>query len=1111
LKTCIVKFDFFFLEKLQRNVCSTYYFIGKKILKKIEFYKLCIQFCRMVEQYSYSYTCQSANLTNHFQHNSLLDKHHLAGGNMPCCSYRFSLFLIPIFSTFNINLTMTHSYRWICRSVRQEVVKAGFMKALTLTVALLMSLGVYAQDRTVTGKVTDAADGSGIPGVTVSIKGTSKGTQTDASGAYKITVGSGTTLVFSSVGYINQEVAAGSRSVIDVALATDSKELEQVVVVGYGTVKKKDAIGAVSAIGAKDFNKGIVTSPEQLLQGRVPGVAITQNNGEPGGAINIRVRGTSSVVGNPNPLFVVDGVPLTDDGSTGGTNGSGLGSGAARNPLNFINPEDIASVDILKDASATAIYGSRGANGVVMITTKKGKSGRGGLEYNYSLGVSSITKRFNLLSASEFVAAGGANQNGSTDWQNELFRTAISQQHNIAYGGGDGSGSYRISLGYLDQQGIVKGSGLKRFSVSFNGNKKFINDKLTVGINLNTSSTADQAVPITDNSGFSGDLLAAVLKSNPTMSIYKADGVTFNQPGITEPNPLAILNFSKDNTNTIRALGNINAEIQLFKGLKFKTIYGFDRSISARKAALSRDLVVQDTQNVGRAYFSDIELDNTTWSNFFTYDKELSKNSFINATLGYEYQRFENYNKFSQATNFRTSNLDLMLNNVASANNQNGFGSIISNSGANTNELQSYFARVQGGMGNFLVNATVRIDGSTRFGGNNKYGTFPSVGAAWKLIDESFIPKDVFSDLKLRAAYGITGNQAIPHNLYQERQRYSGWGFNADATQINGGGINTVAFANPDLKWEQTAQWNIGLDFALKSGRVSGSIELYNRKTTNLLIPVNSAQPAAQPFVWKNLDANIYNRGVEIGLTVLAVDSKDFSWEIMANGAFNTNKVEDFNGIIDTGGINGQGLTGAFAQRIATGQPLYAWFLREFDGYDENGVTKYVGADAQKFLDGKSPLPTFTGGLTNNLKYKNFDLNFFFNIVQGNYIYSNNANAFWTKGSFANGRNVTRDVPASKEGPLNAPDVSTRFLEDGSFIRLQNLTLGYRVPVSSKSAIAGLRLFLTGQNLLTITNYSGQDPEVNTNKSLNGFNSFGIDYTAYPRARTWTIGANITF
>jgi TonB-dependent starch-binding outer membrane protein SusC len=984
----------------------------------------------------------------------------------------------------------------------------------TIAAMLLTSLSftVMAQDVTVSGTVK-GTDGSGLPGVTVQAKGTTKGTQTGIDGSYKLAgVAKNATLVFSFVGMETKEVVIGNKSVVDVTLVDDTKALEEVVVVGYGTVKKKDATGAVNAIGPKDFQKGIVTSPEQLMQGRVAGVQITQSSGEPGGGINVRIRGTSSVFGGNNPLFVVDGVPLSGDNTSGGGESQGVGRQPAKNPLNFMNPDDIASIDILKDASATAIYGSRGANGVVLITTKKGK-GKGTLEYGYSHGFSSITKKYDLLTASEYVAAGGQNKGGSTDWQKELFRTGQTSQHNLAFGGGDASGSYRFSFGYLNQEGIVLKSGIKRYSVGFTGSKKFIQDKLTIGSNLNFANTQDTGVPISENSGFEGDLLGGILKSNPTQPVYTTDSTgrqIFNQPGNTEPNPLAFAMLSQDNTNSLRALGNINAELQIIEGLKFKTVLGFDKSLSSRKSAYSSDLFITGVHKIGRAYVNDIEVDNKLWENYFTYDKEFGSTSF-SALLGYSYQSFDRYTKTIGAANFRTTDLDLMINNLASAN-AGKFGSnVVNNSSAEKDELQSYFSRVNVNLSNkYLVTGTLRIDGSSKFGGNNKYGVFPSGAFKWKLMEESFIPKNVFSDLALRVGYGVTGNQSIPHNLYDRRDRYSGWGSNQGADNIEGGGLNAVAFNNPNLKWETTAALNVGLDFAILNNRLSGNIEFYQKNTKDLLFLVVSAQPAPTPFSWKNLDTDIQNRGVELGLNYTAIDNKDFGWDIMGNVAFNKNLVKNLAGVYDTGEINGQGLTGAFAQRIAQGQPLFAYFLREFGGYDEAGNSLYPSGDFQQFLNGKSPLPTVTAGLTNNFRYKNFDLSLFFNGVFGNYIYSNTANAFFTKGSFANGRNVTKDVVTTKEGPLNAPDVSTRFLEKGDFVRLQNLNLGYRVPTKSK-VFSNLKVYVTGQNLLTFTKYSGQDPEVSTNKSINGIPSFGIDYTAYPRARTWTVGANISF
>jgi TonB-dependent starch-binding outer membrane protein SusC len=982
-------------------------------------------------------------------------------------------------------------------------------KSFILSVLLtFLAFSAFAQERTVTGKVTDATGGS-LPGVTVQVKGTTTGTNSNVNGIYSITnVPSNGTLVFSFVGLNAQEVAVEGRSTINVTLLESAGALDEVIVIGYGSVRKKDATGAVVAIGSKDFNKGVITSAEQLLQGRVAGVAVTQANGEPGSGINVRIRGTSSVRGGNGPLFVVDGVPLAgNDVSSGGDNG-GLGSSSARNPLNFLNPDDIASMDILKDASATAIYGARGANGVVLITTKRGK-GKGSADYSYSLGISKISKRYDLLSPSAYVAAGGTDNGAKTDWQDEAFRTAKTNQHNVSFSGGENGSNYRFSMGYFDQEGIIHNSGLKRFSGSFSGGKKFINDKLTIGTSVNFAKTTDNAVPVTDNAGFTGDLLGAILKSNPTNKAYNADGTPFQFSSL-EPSPTAILYYSKDFTNTLRVLGNINAEYEIFNGLKFKTVLGIDQSMSARKSAFSPLLFVTNIDKNGQLYLKDIEVENRLMENYFTYNKKVGKVTF-DGLLGYSYQSFDFSSKNAQATNFRVNDLDLIINNLSSANNSNGRGSILQSSDATFDELQSYFGRVNLGINDrYLLTATLRADGSTRFGSGNKYGYFPSFAAKWRLIDEDFIPKNIFSDLGLRLGYGITGNQEIPHNLYTERQRYSGAVIGSNGTNISNGVLSSVAFPNPNLKWETTTQLNLGLDFAFLKNRLSGSLEYYIKNTNDLLIQINSAQPAISPFVWSNLDADVINKGIEISANGIVADKNDFGFEVNVNAAFNQNIVKNLLGTYNTGSINGQGLSGAFAQRIASDQPLYAYFLREFAGYDESGNSIYPSGDFQRFLNGKSPLPKVTGGLTLNFRYKRFDLSTFFNGVFGNYIYNNTANAYFTKGSLTNGRNVTTDVVGSKEGPLNAPDVSTRFLEKGDFVRLQNVNLSYRLN-SGQTAFRNVRLFITAQNLLLFTKYSGQDPEVNTNKAIGGVPSLGIDYTAYPRTRTFNFGASVSF
>ena len=1000
-------------------------------------------------------------------------------------------------------------------------IEVNFKSLVLLVLFTALSNFAFAQ-RTISGLVTDSENKEPLVGASIVVTGTTKGTLTDVDGKYTLSDvdAKATSLTYSFTGYASLTVPIGTSNVIDAQLKGGSV-LDAVVVVGYGTVRKIDATGAVSSVDEKSFNKGINTSVEQLMQGRVAGVNITQNSGQPGGGINVRIRGTSSVRNGNNPLFVVDGVPLSGGETTGSGDDAGLGSSAAKNPLNFLSPGDIEKIDILKDASATAIYGARGANGVVLITTKKGK-GKGSLEYNYGLGISSITKKYDLLSPSAYKAALPTyDLGGSTDWQDALFRTGLSHDHNITYGGGSDKGSYRFSLAYLNQEGIILNSDMQRYSARFNGDHKFINDKLTVSVNLSVSQVHDNNVAVTDNGGYTGDLLGAILKSNPTEPIYRNNNsstincdtcTVYQLAGGSEASPAAILKYNKDFANTLKALGSVKADLQIIDGLNFTTVIGFDKSMSTRKNAYSKDLIFSNLGN-GRLYTNDIQINNSSMENYFNYTKKFGNVNFT-GLLGYSYQSYGYANQSLTMIGFRTSDPLLMINNPASvASKGNASGTAISGSSNTTDELQSYFARVNLSFSDkYLLTASIRRDGSTRFGGANKYGDFPSFAFKWRLLEESFIPKNIFSDLGLRLGYGVTGNQEIPHNLYAQRQRYSGYGFSADGT-LNGGGLNDISFVNPDLKWETTKQTNIGLDFGFAKNRIYGSIDLYDKHTSDLLMQLTSAQPAVTAFVWKNLDADVQNKGIEVSLNIVAVDKADFRWDINLNGAYNKNLVAKFGGLVNTGAINGQGLTGAFAQRIAQGQPLFAYFLRPFNGYDAIGNSVY-GADGlsdfQQF-NGTSPLPTVTGGFTNTFSYKGFDASIFFNGVFGNYVYSNTENAYFTKGSFSNGRNVTTDIPASKEGPLNAPDVSTRFLYKGDFIRLQNLSIGYKLPIAKNNVISNARIYVSGQNLFTITKYPGQDPEVNTNKQINGVPSFGIDYTAYPRTRTWTIGVNVAF
>ncbi|WP_296621719.1 TonB-dependent receptor [Marivirga sp.] len=1011
------------------------------------------------------------------------------------------------------------------------------------------SLGnLYAQDRTVSGTVTDSKTGEGLPGVNVLVVGTSDGATTDFDGKYKVSVSGDTNLKFSYIGYKSQTIEVGSKSVVNVKLQEDVEQLSEVVVVGYGQVEARDATGAVQRVTSKEFNGGVIASPEQLIQGKSAGVQITSASGEPGAGVNIRIRGTSSVRNGNNPLFVVDGIPLSGGDVTAGGLDVGSGTSSPRNPLNFLNPNDIASIDILKDASATAIYGARGANGVVLITTKGGAGAQNNIQYGTSVSFATPANRYDLLDADTYLSVlpdYGADPNeldfgSNTDWQDEITRTAISHKHDLSYANAFKTGNYRVSAGYENQQGVIENSSMERLNTRLNYNQRFLNDKLNFAAQITLSRINDVAPPITNNAGFEGDLLGAAYIANPTLPADADNQIA----GLR--NPLSMLKYNLDEAQTDRALLNFSLDYDITDDLNFRVNTGFDNSNSTRNQAVSPDLNIGNTFQQGQAGISTIETSSNLLETLLTYDKKLGEGN-INILAGYSYQEFNRSGYTLQGFGFNTSDMNGMISDLETAGNtarnaitgsyqQFGYdpgndqffvnrlatgpedlgarppvpvNAVAEDNFASIDELQSFFGRINYNvMDKYLFTATLRADGSTRFGGNNRYGVFPSAAAAWRISDESFIPESVY-DLKLRVGYGVTGNQEIPHNLHQRRQDYGGIGFN-DGGEIIQPGLADVAFANEDLRWEETAQTNIGLDFGFLKGRLSGSLDFYNKTTTDLLIQVASAQPAPQPFTWFNLDANVINQGVEFALDYVVVDQADFDWNFGFNVSYNDNVVEDYEGSIDTGEISGQGLTGAFAQRITGGQPLFAYYLRDFDGYNAEGVAQYNDGDFQQFL-GFSPIPKYNLGINTTARYKNFDLSVYLNGQYGHHIYNNTANAFFTAGALGNGRNVTADVLTSGESPINAPDVSTRFLEKGDFLRLQNLALGYNFDLADNGFIKTLRMYVNAQNLLLFTDYTGLDPEVNVNKSLNGVPSLGIDYTSFPRPRTYTIGLNVTF
>ncbi|MFA0961008.1 SusC/RagA family TonB-linked outer membrane protein [Roseivirga sp. BDSF3-8] len=1033
------------------------------------------------------------------------------------------------------------------------------MKNILLMLVLLgatMWQPLFAQKSRITGVVTDSLSGEGIPGVNVRVEGTTTGTATGLDGDYSIMAEPTDELVFSFVGYGEKTVTVGNRTNINVTLTEELSQLQEIVVIGYGQEEKRDATGALETVKAKDFNKGVISSPEELIQGKAAGVQITQASGEPGAGVNVRIRGTSSVRAGNNPLFVVDGIPLAGDAITGGGVDIGRGTGSSRNPLNFLNPNDIASIDILKDASATAIYGSRGANGVILITTKSGQGAKNRITFSTQGSVSRAANTYDLLERDEFLEAyenaGGdlavGDLGADTDWQDEIFRTAISQKHDLSYATTYNNGNVRVGLGYQDQVGIVENSSLERLNARLNAQHRFLNDKLTINFQGTVSRLNDEAPPIFNDTGFEGDLLSSAYSGNPT---WPADPTV--QPSNNFANPNSYLEYFLDEAETDRYLLGASAKYDITNNLAVTVNGGYDRSSGFRGAAFSSLLGIGGGINGnGRGAYTERDLDSYLFEVFGNYKINVGSNSKLEALLGYSYQKFNQEGITVRGWGFTPTDEAAMISDLeASANRLMGaidgqyqqFGyregvefytnrlfpspaqeeinenvsvpvsTVTGNMFDFSDELQSFFTRLKYTLNDkYLFTGTVRVDGSTKFGRDNKYGIFPSGAFAWRLADEDFVP-DFFDDLKFRIGYGITGNQEIPHNQHRERQQYTDITIN-EGGEILGGEIANVAFGNDAVSWEETRQANAGLDFAFVGGRLSGSLDFYRRNTTDLLLKVIRSQPAPNEFAIVNLDADVINKGIELILNYQAIATKDLSLDISVNGAYNDNVIQNFPGPpINTATINGQGLTGAFAQRIQDGYPLFAYFLRDFRGINEDGLSEY-NVDAQEFI-GKSPLPKFNAGLNISVTYKNWDLSTFMYGQFGHYIYNNTANAFFSYGSLANARNITQEALEyaleNGESPSNTPDASTRYLESGDFWRMQNLNLGYNLPVEDGSFLKNFRIFASAQNLFVITDYSGLDPEINVDKSIDDIPSAGIDYTAYPRARTYTLGLNLSF
>ncbi|OAB28255.1 iron complex outermembrane recepter protein [Flavobacterium fryxellicola] len=971
----------------------------------------------------------------------------------------------------------------------------------------------YSQD--VSGTVSDAS--GPLPGASVLVKGTTNGAQTDFDGKFTIkNVASNAVLIFSYIGLKPQEINVAGKSTVQITLLEDSAELKEVVVIGYGSVRKKDATGAVDQIGAKDFDNVSSPSPAQLLRGKVAGVQVTQSSGEPGAGVAIRVRGNSSIRSGNSPLIVIDGVPL-DGGNVSGGGDDLLGSSSAKNPLNFVNQNDIESISVLKDASSTAIYGSRGSNGVIVITTKKGKSNVPQINYSSSVQFSKMSGNLDVMDANQFVAAGGIDKGSrSYDWEDAVLRNGFSTNHDLSFAKTTENSNTRISLGASSTNGIVKNTGLDKYNATVYNSNDFFGGALKIEERIIYASLKDEATLLSNNAGAVGNLMGAALYWNPTLPIYAPDG-SYTFVGNDYLNPVQLLDAYKDYTNTNKLLASINTTWKINSKLKYQFLFGIETSNSSRKSQLLPTIQITnvaqatDPQTLvtkyGQASISNLNKFNRTFEHTLNYNNDFSDNFNLDALVGYSYYDYTADGSTATGKGYSPLQTNLIDNIEGGLRNE-----FRVNSFRNRVELQSYFGRVNATLyKKLIVTATLRADGSTKLGKNNKYDYFPSVGIAYKVIEDQ---EGLFNSFKVRGNYGITGNQEFAPNSAIARASYS-----------LDGGLGEQINANENLKWETTKSYGIGADFELFNNRLTGSIDYFQRDTKDLIFPVPAASsqpgPPAPRFV--NLAGNLINKGVEVSLNYSVINTQDFTWDISGNASFLSNEVKNFPGFIATGALNGQGLSGAYAQVVTTNYPAYTYYLYEWRGYDADGMSIYadaagndtgLGTADKKLLD-KQPLPKINVGFNTSLAYKGFDASASFYGAFGHYIYNNTTNANFAKSAFSGdpGKNITLEVATSPQSTADVSAPSTRYLEKGDFFRMGNLTVGYtfKGDVIERFKMKSARFFVNASNLFIITSYSGSDPEVDTDKSLNGVPSAGMEYLSYPREKSVAVGINVTF
>ena len=1001
---------------------------------------------------------------------------------------------------------------------------------------------MITNNKKITGKVTDEKN-EPIIGANVVVKGSTTGTITDMDGNFTLEVPDQATLLVSYIGYTPKEVAVKNQNNLSIMMIEDSKTIDEVVVIGYGSVKKSNLTGAVSSVKTTEIQQTPMTSIDQGLVGRASGVQVTQTSGMPGAVASIRVRGSSSLQGGNEPLYVIDGFPVYSGTGFGSTGGNTQISG-----LSTVNPSDIESIEILKDASATAIYGARAANGVVLITTKSGKKGRDIITFESSFGVQNVAKTIDVMNAQEYAALVNeaytndgldapynttqlgeiAKLGNGTNWQDEIFRPAMIQSYQLTFSGGDNKTTYAISGGYFDQKGVIINSDFKRYSLRLNLDRQIFNT-LKVGTHMSGTHTISRT-SATDVGGRDG-VVNGALKMNPIQSVYAneetGEYTPTNDPGLLIPNPVATAKEEIYNNATTRVLGDVYAEWEFLKDLKLKVSLGMD--IMYLKQNKYTPSNIYQSLGIASAKVGVNRSINWLNENILTWNKTFKDIHSLNILGGFTIQRNNVESVTGASSNF--------VNDVMKYNNL-GAGSIYDKpeSSATQWSLMSYLARINYSLyDRYLFSVNGREDGSSRFGGNNKYGFFPSGSVAWRISEEGFMEpvKAVINNLKLRTSYGFTGNTEI--GVYESLATLESNSWTIGNQLVSGFYPNRIP--NPDLKWEKTGQFDIGFDLGLFNNRLRLTADYYYKKTTDLLYNVAIPSASGYDSMLKNI-GSVQNKGYELSIESDNL-SGAFSWTTAFNISFNRNKVLELGGETykDVGTYDDH-LKTSDIRRLIVGQPIGVFYGYRFDGIFQNeaecaqqtsspspigvGLRRYKDLNGDGKIDATNDReilgdanPKFFGGMTNTFAYRGFELNVFLQYSYGNKIFNYNAMELESP---TGGQNVYQDL-VNRWTPTNPSNeyqkattnrnniVSDRFIEDGSFLKLKTVSLSYSFPKLNWKHIGGLRLYVTGQNLLTWTKYRGYDPEV----SYRGASTLeaGEDFGGYPQARTFMFGIKL--